>query len=68
MTSKQKAQQLYCELHSHTQNKVKLIEAILEGLTPSEIVSRRIAPCLSIATIYNTFNQLKKLLANKETK
>lgn len=68
MTKHEQACVLYCQLHSHTHNKVKLITSILDGLTPSEIISRRLAPNLSIATVYNTFNQLKKLLANKETK
>ncbi|MFA1574943.1 hypothetical protein [Vibrio cyclitrophicus] len=67
MTPKQQAQQLYCELHPHTQNKVKLITAILQGKTPNQIVTERCTN-LSIATIYATYQALIKLINNKETK
>lgn len=65
MTPKQQAQQLYCDLHSHTHSKVKIITAILQGKTPNQIVTERCTN-LSIATIYATYQTLIKLI-NKET-
>ncbi len=62
MTKNQQAKIIYCDMHSFTKNKVKLITAILEGETPNSIIKKRLVPNLAVSTIYKCYNDLKKKL------
>ncbi|PNI00206.1 hypothetical protein [Vibrio diazotrophicus] len=50
---------LYCRQNQRLQPVLAVIQAIIDGMTPTEIITHRVAPTLSIRTVQYYYNKFK---------
>ncbi len=59
---------IYCSTNKRLTQVLKVIDAIIEGLTETEIINHKIAPNLTIRTINHYYQKYSKLLNQEENK
>lgn len=55
----------YCEANIHTNTKVILLSALLQGLTLDEVINQNLLPDLTISNISRQYFQCQKQLREK---
>jgi uncharacterized protein (DUF433 family) len=55
------AAMIYCSQNTRLQPVLKVIQALINGMTPEEIITHRIAPTLSIRTILYYASKYKQI-------
>lgn len=61
MNNYQKSCIAYVEMTKSAQNKVVILEAFLEGLTPNDIIRKRLTN-LSVSSVYQTYHAVKRYM------
>lgn len=61
MNDYQKACVAYVEMSQSAKNKVAILEAMFQGLTPNEIIRKRLTN-LSVSSVYQTFHAVKRYM------
>tara|TARA_Y100000588_G_C14151170_1_gene880612 strand:+ start:272 stop:472 length:201 start_codon:yes stop_codon:yes gene_type:complete len=61
MSNYQRACLAYVDMNKSAQNKVVILEAFLEGLTPNDIIRKRLTN-LSVSSVYQTYHAVKRYM------